>query len=80
VSSEAEFRAVLEKHPLIVGEGHYEGEIICAGCHWVLGNPASHLTQVLAAALDPNYCPSEATVAHRESERRESYIRWEEPA
>jgi hypothetical protein len=55
VSITAQIREVLSKHPLIVGEGYYAGQIICDGCHRCLGNPVEHLVKVLAQVLDPFY-------------------------
>jgi hypothetical protein len=73
-------REVLEQHPLIPGEGFYAGTIVCDGCHWVLGNPATHLLAMLAPVLDPDYTPPEAPHSDKRLDPRESQIVWGDDA
>lgn len=75
-----QIRAVLQKHPLIVGEDFYAGELICDGCHIVTSDMTEHLTRALAEALDPFYAPSEPHRAtnpvRADRDPRESQIVW----
>ena len=71
-------REVLEQHPFIVGEGWYAGEIICNTCH-LCTDPSRHLHKFLAAALDPDYKPTDVSLPPlRAPGQKESTIGWED--
>jgi hypothetical protein len=69
-------RLVLEQHPLKV----FNGNVICDGCHLVLGFPEQHIGEVLADVLDPAYVPPTPKSEASREDPRESYTLWKSEA
>lgn len=69
-------REVLQHHRLEPGTGYSAGEIICIGCHHVLGDATQHLVNAVEQALNPHSEPSQPRTG-TQRDPRESAIGFE---